>query len=582
VRPEAHADSPQSHRIAAAVAAGAIAIGVVLRAWVWLNRGSLFLDEASLALNVLARGYAALAQPLDWGQAAPLGFLWVERALTAVAGPGEWVLRAWPLVAGAATVPLTWIVARRVGGPWTGAIAAAAVAPSLIALRYASEAKPYASDAFAAIALALLAMRARERPESAGRWLVLGVAGVACVLLSLPSVFVLAAVVASVMRRGAPWRERAWLLGCGTAWVATFAALWFGGLGQAAGGAYLAEYWAPVMLSPSGPALAPRLVRALGSVAATPFRWQASVAVTVVAIGAWAAGLTLVARRNLRAAALLGGPVVFAALASALGRYPLSDRLAFFACPLAVVATAAALDAVRPRVGRGAAGAGVVIAGGLFAWVGAEGLAIVRAPGSLEPTRTLFTSVFAEARAGGVPVYVFARAVPAWVYATTDWRAVDAVRLERWTLFAGDISSPGHENFSRPGAVAMREGEGFVVRRGFTTPDSAGRAMPTGFAELAGLATGVRYRIAGPMSRDEPSPGWAAEEARRIASVAHPATWVVASHFFEGSARDELRPLVDALGAAGLRVVEERRGGRDAVALRVERIVSPATPPAAR
>jgi hypothetical protein len=50
--------------------------------------------------------------------------------------------------------------------------------------------------------------------------------------------------------------------------------------------------------------------------------------------------------------------------------------------------------------------------------------------------------------------------------------------------------------------------------------------------------------------------------------------WVVASHFYEGTPRDELAPLVGALRTAGLTVAEERRTGRDALALRV---TAPAT-----
>ena len=96
--------------------------------------------------------------------------------------------------------------------------------------------------------------------------------------------------------------------------------------------------------------------------------------------------------------------------------------------------------------------------------------------------------------------------------------------------------------------------------------------------ELIGLAPGVRYRIAGPMSADLPSPGWAAEEAQRMAAAALPDVWLVASHFFGGRTNDELRPLVDAARAAGLELTEERRAGRDVIAIRFTRTVVP--PPA--
>ena len=86
-----------------------------------------------------------------------------------------------------------------------------------------------------------------------------------------------------------------------------------------------------------------------------------------------------------------------------------------------------------------------------------------------------------------------------------------------------------------------------------------------------GLAPGVQYHIAGPSSRAAPSPGWAEEEARRLFAAAQPEVWLVASHFFAGTPDNELRPLVEAAAAAGLRVVEERHAGDDVIALRFVR-----------
>ena len=100
----------------------------------------------------------------------------------------------------------------------------------------------------------------------------------------------------------------------------------------------------------------------------------------------------------------------------------------------------------------------------LAAWVGMDGTRIIRAPGSLEPTRALFTSVKASADSSGAGVYVFARAVPAWAYATTDWAATNRERLNAFLEAAGSTDSPGHENFARVGGVTDGEGEGLVTR----------------------------------------------------------------------------------------------------------------------
>lgn len=536
--------------------------GVAARAWVWTHRGSLFLDEASLALNVLARGFGGLTQPLDWGQVAPVGYLWIERAAFLALGPGEVALRSWSFVAGVATLPLTWLVARRLAGARAAAFAVTALACSLIAIRYSGEVKPYAGDALAAVGLTWLALRVGDDPADARRWAWLGACGVVALLASLPSVFTLAA--ASAALAGVAWRGghgmRTGFALCGAAWLTAFGVEWLAVLRHSVGDPYLTEYWAPVMLHPSQPALAARVFRAAASVAATPLRWEGSLAAAAAGVGAWACGLVVMGRRSRTGLVLLAAPVAFSAAASVAGAYPLSDRLAFFAAPTAMIAMGVALDAVVRPAGT-AAGAAL-----LALWVGSDGVRVVRSPGSLEPARELFRGVAAAADSAHAPVYVFARAVPAWLYATSEWRSPDRARLDRYVALAGNVRSPAHENFARDGAVLAGTGDSLVVR-----------AMRGGREELVGLAPGVRYRVVGPTSRDGPSPGWAREEARRIRAAARPAAWVVASHYFEGTPRDELRPLVEAMAESGLAVTDARRGGRDAIALRVEAVAKRGT-----
>lgn len=591
--PETEDNTTSLDRTAAGIAVAAVVLGVAVRIWVLSQRGSFFLDEASLALNVLGRDFVELARPLDWGQAAPVGFLWVLRALTLALGSAEWVLRLLPFVAGALTPWLAWRVGRRLVGDRAAMFAAVALACSLLAIRYSAEAKPYATDALATLVLIGAAVRVRAAPSDVRGWYVLGALGVGAIVLSLPSVFVLATVGFAIGDLG--WRGgsrvRVIALASGALWLATFGALWLLVVRESSGGAYLREYWAPVMLDVGAPDFVARAIRAVASFAATPLSWTGSVVVAIGASAAWLVGVVVVARRDARAAVLLAGPALLAACASMLGVYPLSDRLAFFVAPAALIASGAAVawvvewlvgglrtganggpgGADGPGGAGGARGAGGaaprrlraatwLVAVAVGAWVGHDAWRMVRAPGSLEPTRELFQAVFKEADADAVPVYIHARAIPAWVYATTDWRAPDRARLARYVVFAGHTDSPAHENLSRAGPVEPGAGDSLRIE----APDDRLRAK-----ELVGLAPGVRYRIAGPTSADAPSAGWATEEARRIsADVARGGAWIVASHFFEGTSRDELRPLIEAVRAAGLNVVEERRAGRDAIALR--------------
>jgi hypothetical protein len=555
----------------------AIFLGGAVRIWAYTQRGSLWLDEASLALNVLGRGFGGLAAPLDWGQAAPVGFLWILKALTLVLGSGEWVLRLWPFVAGVATLPLTWLVGRRLVGAPAAMLATVAMAFSLIAIRYATEAKPYASDACIALALVWLAMRVHDDITNKATWRSLRLAGVLGLLISLPSAFVLGAIGISLFpaaRKAGRWAGIA-VIAAALEWITAFVILWFVVVRQASGSAYLKEYWAPVMLDWAAPDFLARVIRMLASVAATPLRWDGDLAPALIAVVLAVCGVWSVARKNAALAVLVAGPAALGALASVTELYPMSDRLAFFAAPLVILASAKCVGgavsmATRRAGSERAAQLGLLsVAVVVAAWVGSDSWRLVRAPGSLEPTRELFRTIRAEGSREGVPVYVFSRAAPAWLYATTDWSAPIAGRYELYRRTTGDTDHEAHENFARTVEVTPLAGEGLEFRS-------------EGSVEIIGLATGVRYRVAGPMSREAPPAGWAAEEARRIRAAANPVAWIVASHFFEGISRDELRPLVDELRHGGARVSDERRGGRDALALRIEapRLATPvASPP---
>jgi hypothetical protein len=56
-----------------------ILIGIALRLAQYMANRSLWLDESCLALKILHRSLGQLLEPLDYGQAAPLAFLMVEK-----------------------------------------------------------------------------------------------------------------------------------------------------------------------------------------------------------------------------------------------------------------------------------------------------------------------------------------------------------------------------------------------------------------------------------------------------------------------------------------------------------------------
>ena len=73
-----------------------IAAGAALRVWQYLANRSLRGDEAALAGSILHGSYSELTQSLDARQVAPVGFLWIEKAVTSAFGGSEYSFGSFP------------------------------------------------------------------------------------------------------------------------------------------------------------------------------------------------------------------------------------------------------------------------------------------------------------------------------------------------------------------------------------------------------------------------------------------------------------------------------------------------------
>src|SRR5882762_9646208 len=109
--------------------ATALAAGIVLRLTGFFGNRSLWFDEAALAVSIIERPLTGLFKPLEFHQGAPFGFLFAEKSVTSILGPGEFSLRLLPLACGLATLFLAVRVAQLYVSP-----AAVPLAISLIAL----------------------------------------------------------------------------------------------------------------------------------------------------------------------------------------------------------------------------------------------------------------------------------------------------------------------------------------------------------------------------------------------------------------------------------------------------------------
>lgn len=336
-------------------------------------------DEAFLALSILTRGLAGLAQPLEFGQIAPPAFLWMEWGAVQALGRGEHALRFVPYLAGMCALLLFWRFCRGVAGRRVVLLAVALLASSFYPVRHANEVKPYAIDLFVALALTALGWRVWLEPQRAGRWAALIAAAVLGVWCSYPAIFPAASVAVLVGVRA--WRERTpRVVGLASAYLLLLAASWgvmtvqFA-LPQARAAAWLPDLatWRNAFPPLAHPWRIPWWLLDIhtGNMLAYPHgghHFASTPTFLLVLLGSW----VLWHRPGRRALLwLLLGPLTFALVAAALRRYPYgtSARIMLYMAPAFCLLAAEGAVALLRLCGREALRRGPVVLAGALALV---------------------------------------------------------------------------------------------------------------------------------------------------------------------------------------------------------------------
>jgi hypothetical protein len=513
------------------VAISFIIVGAGLRLLGFFSQGQLYIDDARLALNIASRSFGDLIRPLDYGQIAPIPFLWLERLITRTGGVNEYALRLFPLLAGIAVVALVWKVGRRALGEQPAAIATCLAAVSTFLMSYANAVKQYSSDALVTVVLVWLVLDVLDAGDRRVCWVRLALAGAAALWISHPAVFVLvgaaAALPVSAAVRAVPhWWQRYGLTML--VWIGAFTATYVLFYQTGERDAAMREFWKPTFLSLGAPDVVTRAGRAARAILVPPLVWPGGTALgTSLVLGvltgvAFFAGLLAILRAQGPSLALLcAGPYVAVLGAALIGTYPPADRLLLFAAPFLFFIYASALrwgvTAFPSRAQDVALAAALVL---LTFWRYPAAVEEARHPVRRRETRTLLAAV--EARAPDAPVYLLTPGTgcicAVWTFYTTDWNRPDTARL-RWIARSSSstVESGSAQGTSSGGADAQsyRDARHLV---------------------LIGAGPPTRY-VRGEVSRSpRPDPGWVERESDRIRSAANPVAWLWATEFFPENA----------------------------------------------
>jgi hypothetical protein len=305
------------------------------------------------------------------------------------------------------------------------------------------------------------------------------------------------------------------------AWAASFGAAYLVAYRHGSANLYLRSYWEPKLIRLLEPGGFARIVSSLQDILLEGFSvgimehpqfhfivgaqylWAVALA-ACTALGGW----HLWRRVGSLSAVLTIGPVMMAMAAAAMGLYPLAPRLMLFWLPSLAVLLAVGLVALDRTslpvrlVGVGAVASSVFAAGlwcvELIAIRGEEVGPVVQR--------------FRERAKAGEPIYVFARALPAWTFYTTDWNRPDTERLAR---MAREGSSGGLAFENAPSRGRPVNDDGARLRFAYSS-----------WTELLGVFSGAQWRP-DRLPSTRPDTDWAVSEARRIKEEANPRAWVL-------------------------------------------------------
>ena len=393
-----------------------VLFGIILRVSQYAANRSLWLDEAMVALNIIGRSFERLLQPLDYNQAAPPGFLLVEKALAAMLGASEYALRLLPLLLGIAALVLFWEMAyncveRRV---WPIAVLLFAVSDSLI--YYSSEVKQYSGDVAVAVLLYTMCFRLESKKLTRIQIVVFGILGGLVVWLSHPAAFVLAGIgsillLASIVEKD--WSRLLKLLPILLFWGMSFAALYFVSLEKVAKNRLLLHLWKQSFLP-----LPPTTFADFAWFGATVIEFSKNplrqpfpaIVLPIIALGC----LDMFLTKRKRFLQLIS-PLPFLLFASAIHKYPMTGRFLLFLLPPVFIFIAEGLDFIGCKKNRLCFPLAAVAASLLVLYpLGHAAFHLIR-PRMTEEMKPVLSHV-QKKWSEGDELYVFWSAEPAFVY----------------------------------------------------------------------------------------------------------------------------------------------------------------------
>ena len=330
-----------------------ILIGIILRIAQYIFNRSLTEGEAALALNIVQRSYAQLLRPLDYVQAAPVGFLLLQKFISSLFGTSEYALRLFPLIAGIIALILFYEIAKKIIDKQALIIGMILFAVGDHLIYFTSEVKQYSSDVLVALLVIWLAILVFDKKYRAGYVLLFGFISGLCLWFSHPALFVLGAayitmylhVLQKRLYNKIPILIFATVFGLGS-----FVINYLVTLSDLSQSATLINFWHKSFMPLPPSSLAD--LKWYAYVFLRTFKFPVGLATyeLFLAVLAFLWGCFLMYHHKKTYLLLVILPICLALLASGLHRYPFEGRLLLFLTPLMILIIAHGIGDIQQKM----------------------------------------------------------------------------------------------------------------------------------------------------------------------------------------------------------------------------------------
>ena len=289
-----------------------------------------------IALNLINRSYLELFETLDYNQAAPLGFLFIEKSLVQLLGDNEYVLRFLPFLAGIASLFLFYQLANKYASKSAVPIAVLLFSCSRYLIYYTTEVKQYSSDVMVALGFCLILAPQHSKLLTQRQLFTFAILGTAGIFLSHPAVLVLAGIELSQLLFTAAKRRRQIIfnrLSIYITWLIAFGLVYAFNIRATMGNDSLVQGWESRY--PDSWLDIIWLFDSFGKFFYNPLGFKSPF--DGIAIFAFLIGCIAFYRHNRPVMAMLLLPFGTTFLAAYLHAYPFKNRLVLFLVPFAIL-----------------------------------------------------------------------------------------------------------------------------------------------------------------------------------------------------------------------------------------------------